>query len=163
MKRWREKFSEKWRVRFIDIWAMNSFSYAVALPIELVIAGMSWQEHVKVRAVALLLNTLVARPFGVWREFVFIKLGLSHHQHWFRLYLGDTLVFLSFQMPLYLGNMYLGGADSIEMLKAALTVSLIAGLLGRPYGMYLDWLTRKFLNTIPNVDKAVSQTSMVKS
>jgi hypothetical protein len=129
-----------WLATAIDVWAMNSFSYLVALPIEIVIAGMSWREHVQVRLVALLLNTLVARPFGLWRDWVFQRFAAQHSDGFLKLYLLDTTVFLSFQMPLYVGNLVLGGAGAAEIFKAALTVSLIAGLLGRPYGYYLDWL-----------------------
>ena len=129
-----------WLATAVDVWAMNSFSYLVALPIELVIAGMSWREHLQVRLVALLLNTAVARPFGLWRDWVFRYFDACTQDTFIKLYLLDTAVFLSFQMPLYVGNLILGGAGGAEILKAALTVSLIAGLLGRPYGFYLDWL-----------------------
>lgn len=123
---------------------MNSFSYVVSLPIEIVIAGMSWQEHFQVRFAALILNTLVARPFGMWRDFVMHKTTTNENSSFLQKYFCDTLIFLSFQMPLYVGNMILGGASWLEIGKAALTVSLIAGLLGRPYGMYLDFLNHRF-------------------
>nr|WP_256489510.1 L-alanine exporter AlaE [Pleionea sp. CnH1-48] len=128
---------------WVDIFAMNSFSYIVALPIELIIAGMSWQEHLKVRLAALVLNTLVARPFGIWRDFVIKRFGIREDSRFIKVYLVDTLVFLSFQLPLYVGNMILGGADWGEIMKASVTVSLIAGLLGRPYGIYLDFIKRR--------------------
>jgi hypothetical protein len=124
----------------VDFLALNSFSYLVALPIELLIAGMSFDEHIQVRIVALLLNSLVAWPFGLWRNFIVRSTGLSHDSSGLKTYLVDTLIFLSFQMPLYVGNLILGGADLIEIIKATVTVSLIAGTLGRPYGIYLDWI-----------------------
>ena len=40
--------------------------------------------------------------------------------------------------------MVLGGADHDEIIKAAITISVIAGLLGRPYGLYLDWKRMQF-------------------
>ncbi len=132
-----------WREILVDIWALNSFSYLVSLPIEILIAGMSWEEHFKVRLAALILNTLVARPFGIWRQWVFSRFQVRASDSFAKLYLADTLVFLSFQMPLYVGNMLLGGASWIEIMKAAVTVSLIAGCLGRPYGWYLDFIRAK--------------------
>jgi hypothetical protein len=125
---------------WVDILALNTFSYLVALPIELGIAGMSFDEHIQVRMVALLLNTLVALPFGLWRNFIIRTTGLSHESNGLKTYLVDTLIFLSFQLPLYVGNLILGGADFNEIIKATITVSLIAGTLGRPYGIYLDWI-----------------------
>ncbi|MFC6981229.1 L-alanine exporter AlaE [Microbulbifer taiwanensis] len=118
---------------------MNSFSWAIAVPIELVLAGMSWQEHLKVRLLAVIFNTLIARPFSLYRNWVMGRFGGRGTLH---AYLVDTFVFLSFQLPLYLGNMYLGGASWAEMATASATFMLIAGALGRPYGIYLDWLRR---------------------
>jgi hypothetical protein len=123
-----------------DIFAMNTFSYVVSVPIELLISGMSFTEHLQVRFVALILNTLVARPFGIWRSFILGKFCISENSLFLRNYLADTTAFLLFQLPLYVGNLVLGGADTDEIIKAGLTVSIIAGLLGRPYGIYLDWI-----------------------
>ncbi len=129
---------------FIDIFAMNTFSYVVSVPIELFISGMSFSEHLQVRLVALLLNTLVARPFGIWRSFILKKFKISDTSSFLKNYLADTSAFLSFQLPLYIGNLILGGADSQEIMKATITISIIAGFLGRPYGIYLDWIRSSF-------------------
>ena len=129
-----EKKSQAIKESFVDIFAMNTFSYAVSVPIELLISGMSWNEHLKVRFVALLLNTLVARPFGLWRSFMSRKFGISDKSSFLRTYLADTFVFLSFQ---------LGGAENNEIIKATLTITIIAGFLGRPYGIYLDLIRTK--------------------
>lgn len=141
---WRTKLSlatrKPWLETWVDVFTMNLFSYLVALPIELLIAGMSFKEHLQVRLVALLLNTVVARPFGLWRSYLVNKFGVTQNSGWLKTYLVDTLIFLSFQMPLYVGNLILGGADMMEILKATMTVSLIAGTLGRPYGIMLDWM-----------------------
>lgn len=127
------------RELLLDIFALNSFSWAIAIPIELGLAGMGWREHLKVRLMAVVFNTLIARPFSTYRRWVgrrFAGRGALHA------YLVDTFVFLSFQFPLYLGNMLLGGANWSEIATASLTFILIAGSLGRPYGIYLDWLLR---------------------
>lgn len=134
---------KSWKETWVDIFSLNVFSYLVALPIELIIAGMSFDEHIQVRIVALLLNTVVARPFGLWRGYLIKVTGLTQQSSRLKTYLVDTLIFLSFQMPLYVGNLILGGADLTEILKATITVSLIAGTLGRPYGIFLDWVRVK--------------------
>jgi len=134
---------KNWKEIWVDIFSLNVFSYLVALPIELVIADMSFNEHMQVRIVALLLNSVVARPFGVWRSYLIKVTGLTQQSGQLKTYLVDTLIFLSFQMPLYVGNLILGGADQAEIIKATITVSLIAGTLGRPYGMFLDWVRVK--------------------
>ena len=72
---------------FIDFFAMNTFSYIVALPIEFLISGMSWNEHLQVRLVALLLNTIVARPYGLWRFFVTLKFKITEKALFFKIIL----------------------------------------------------------------------------
>ncbi|AMX01460.1 L-alanine exporter AlaE [Microbulbifer thermotolerans] len=131
---------------FLDIFAMNSFSWLIAIPIELVLAGMSWQEHLKVRLMALVCNTLIARPFGLYRSWVAHRFGGRGRLN---AYLVDTFVFLSFQLPLYSGSIYLSGAGLREILTASATFILIAGILGRPYGIYLDWLRRMWVKKRP--------------
>ncbi|WP_237059329.1 L-alanine exporter AlaE [Microbulbifer sediminum] len=131
------------RELLLDIFAMNSFSWAIAIPIELLLAGLSLQEHIQVRLMAVVFNTLIARPFGVYRTLVANRFGGRGPLN---AYLVDTFVFLSFQFPLYVGNMLLGGASWAEIATASATFLLIAGALGRPYGMYLDWLRRAWIN-----------------
>lgn len=129
----------RWSEWLLDVFAMNSFSWAVAIPIELVLAGMSWREHLKVRLLAVVFNTLIARPFSLYRNWVVARFGRGGTLHNYGV---DTFVFLSFQLPLYTANMLLGGASVGEIATACITFALIAGVLGRPYGMYLDCLRR---------------------
>ena len=134
------------RELLLDIFAMNSFSWAIAIPIELGLAGMGWREHLQVRLMAVLFNTLIARPFSAYRNWV---IGRFCGRSRLSAYLVDTFVFLSFQFPLYLGNMLLGGASWNEIATASITFMVIAGALGRPYGIYLDWLRQIWINRRP--------------
>ena len=127
----------------LDVFAMNSFSWAIAIPIEVVLAGMSWHEHLKVRLLAVVFNTAIARPFSLYRNWVVGRFG---HRGGLHSYAVDTFVFLSFQLPLYILNMLIGGASAVEILTASATFVVIAGALGRPYGIYLDWLRRTCLH-----------------
>lgn len=129
----------RWNEWLLDVFAMNSFSWAIAIPIEVVLAGMSWREHLKVRLLAVVFNTLIARPFSLYRNWVVTRFGRGSALHNYGV---DTFVFLSFQLPLYTANMLLGGASMAEIATACITFAMIAGVLGRPYGMYLDCLRR---------------------
>ncbi|WP_226665300.1 L-alanine exporter AlaE [Microbulbifer aggregans] len=137
----------------LDVFAMNSFSWAIAIPIELLLAGMSWNEHLKVRLLAVFFNTVIARPFSLYRNWVVSHMGGTGA---LRNYMVDTFVFLSFQLPLYIINMALGGASLVEIATASGVFVLIAGALGRPYGMYLDCLRRLWLNKRPAVERATA-------
>ncbi|GAB2512637.1 L-alanine exporter AlaE [Microbulbifer agarilyticus] len=129
----------RWNEWLLDVFAMNSFSWAIAIPIELLLAGMSWSEHLKIRLLAVVFNSVIARPFSIYRSWVVKRFGRGGALH---NYAVDTFVFLSFQLPLYTVNMMLGGASMAEIATACITFAMIAGVLGRPYGIYLDFLRR---------------------
>lgn len=134
----------RWRDLFIDIFALNTFSYAVAVPIELWIAGMPLAAHLKVRLAALILNTLVARPYGIWRKKVLQYTRIDENSSRLHCYLADTLIFISFQLPLYCANMGLGGASLKSILTAVPAATLLAGFMGGPYGWYVDRIRNFF-------------------
>lgn len=122
----------------VEAFTMNTFSYVVAAPIELGIAGMDVYQHLQTRLAAAVTNTLTGRPYGIWRDWIFKLLKVKKESHWTKKYLADTLAFAGLQLPIYLANMVIAGADSDEMIKASIPVTLMAGAMGRPYGAYLD-------------------------
>ena len=139
---------ERWKAFWVDVFVMNTFSYVIAAPLELWIAGMSWQAHLQARLIALPINSLIGRPYGLWREFLIRRTGMTEHSSAFKRYWVDTLVFLSFQLPVYVGILALSGADWYGIMKAAGIACLLAGLVGRPYGVYLDFV-RKLVGLKP--------------
>ena len=139
---------ERWKAFWVDVFVMNTFSYVIAAPLELWIAGMNWQAHLQARLIALPINSLIGRPYGLWREFLIRRTGMTEHSSAFKRYWVDTLVFLSFQLPVYVGILALSGADWYGIMKAAGIACLLAGLVGRPYGVYLDFV-RKLVGLKP--------------
>ena len=128
---------------WVDVFVMNTFSYVVAAPLELWIAGMSWQAHLQARLIGLLINSIIGRPYGLWREFLVARTGLTEASSGSKKYAVETLIFLSFQLPVYVTILAISGADWDGIVHAAGTACLIAGFLGRPYGIYLDFVRRK--------------------
>jgi hypothetical protein len=122
----------------VEAFTMNTFSWVAAAPIELIIAGMDFSEHLKIRLAGVAVNTMTGRPYGIWRDWIFRRMNITEESHWAKKYAGDTIAFTGFQLPLYLLNMTIGGAEPDEMLKSSVSVTLIAGGMGRPYGVYLD-------------------------
>ncbi len=53
-------------------------------------------------------------------------------------YIGDTFSFIGFQLPIYWLSLMFGGAELNEMVRASAILTIIAGLTGRPYGVWLD-------------------------
>jgi hypothetical protein len=133
------KLKESRTYKFIvDAFAMNAFSIAICTPNELLIAGMDLEEYIRTRLTAVALNTLTGRSYGVWRDWFLRKLKISTESSPGMKYIGDTIAFLGFQLPLYWLSMMVGGAELIEMISAATTLTVVVGLTGRPYGVWLD-------------------------
>ncbi|ELI6434081.1 L-alanine exporter AlaE [Aeromonas salmonicida] len=126
-----------------DVFALNTFCYFISIPIELGFAQMSLATHLHARLIGLFIITSTARPFGIWRDWIFRKCRLTEQNKGMLPYLVDTFAYLSFEMPLYLINLSVSGASSEQMLRSALIFCLISGVVGRPYGIYRSFLRKK--------------------
>ncbi|CDG21585.1 conserved membrane protein of unknown function [Xenorhabdus poinarii G6] len=127
---------------FADIIALNTFCYFISIPIELGFAQMSFATHLHARFIGLFIITTTARPFGIWRDWIFKKFNLTNSDKGLKPYLVDTLAYLSFEMPLYIANLTMSGASLEQVLKSILFFSCIAGLVGRPYGIYRHFIRK---------------------
>ncbi len=134
-----EKLKKSQIYKFIvEAFTMNVFSIVITTPNEILIAGMDFGEYIRTRMAALLLNTLTGRPYGVWRDWLIKKLQISKESSIGMRYIGDTLSFIGFQLPLYWLSMMFGRAELTEMVRASVTLTIIAGITGRPYGVWLE-------------------------
>lgn len=122
----------------VDVFAINTFSLMQTIPLELGIVGMTWLQFAKARAMGTIVNTFIGRPYGIYRDYIFRKTNTTQESSFGRRYLVDTIVSVTFQTPTYCGILALSGADSEQITKAAGTVTLLSGFLGRPYGVYLE-------------------------
>lgn len=122
----------------VEAFTMNMFSLIITAPNELLIAGMDVDEFVKTRLASMVINTITGRPYGVWRDWFLDRLKIKKESHIFIKYIGDTLAFMGFQLPLYWLSMTIAGAELDEMIKASIPLTVISGLTGRPYGFCLD-------------------------
>ncbi|WP_447792704.1 MULTISPECIES: L-alanine exporter AlaE [Pseudomonas] len=129
-----------------DTFALNTFCYLISIPIELGFAQMTLGTHLSARLVGLFIITSTARPFGIWRDYVFKKFKISDRDRGIKPYLVDTLAYLSFELPLYIINMSISGAALMQAIKAALIFCIIAGFVGRPYGIYRAFIRKKLFN-----------------
>lgn len=138
--------SQRLKNFWADTFALNTFCYFISIPIELGFAQMSFTTHLMARFIGLFIITGTARPFGIWRDFVFRRMKLSASDTGLKPYIVDTLAYLSFELPLYMINMSISGASLVQALKAALIFCVIAGVVGRPYGLYRAYIRRKLFN-----------------
>ncbi len=134
---------DKRRICFLvaDITAMIVFSTALCMAIEIFAAGLTFLQSVRARIAAVPVNLLTGRPYGWFRDRLFLALGIDRTNRWKPVF-GDTLAFVVFQVPLYVVVLLSAGATWRQIAVSTVTMSLIFSLAGRPYGIFLDFCRR---------------------
>lgn len=111
------------------------------------VAGMDWQEVGTARMIGTPLMILTARPYGLWRDFVMMRLGAATSEDP-RCLLYDTLALLSFQVPIYAAIIWMGGASGTGLLWGTAGAAVIMLFCGRPYGLWLETV-RRWYGVVP--------------
>ena len=124
----------------VDTVAMISFSTPIAMINEITVAGMGVIDSLKARGIATCVNLATARPYGKYRDWIFKKTKTDEKSGFFRKFFTDILAFATFQAPLYAGIISVSGADAEGVAKGTATITALSGIIGRPYGAYMDWL-----------------------
>ena len=123
----------------VDTTAMITFSTPIAMTNELFVVGMDFKQSLKTRAVATVVNLLTARIYGKFRNYIFNKCKTTNDSRFLRRLSTDILAFVSFQAPLYAGLLLVNGVEeSKEFLSGLAVITGLSGVIGRPYGVYLD-------------------------
>ena len=105
------------------------------------VAGMGWGEVLVSRAIGAPLMVLTARPYGVWRDW-FLQ-AIAPRMPATRL-IFDGIALLAFQVPIYMAILYASGADGRGIVFGAAGFAGLMLLLGRPYGVWLEFVRRQF-------------------
>ena len=105
------------------------------------VAGMAWDEVLVSRSIGAVLMVLTARPYGLWRSWLLAKADPS--TRWGHI-LADTAALLIFQVPIYVAIIIAGGAEGQAIVLGTLGFAALMLVLGRPYGVWLDFVRRLF-------------------
>jgi len=127
----------------VDAVAMNVFSLSYAIN-EKLIVGMDWTEVGKTRIAAAIGNTIIGRPYGIYRDYMMKKFNVTEESHWSKKYVSDVFIFVTGQTPIYLMYLAVAGANPEEMVKGATFLTLVAPLTGRPQGITYDYCRKQF-------------------
>lgn len=104
------------------------------------IAGMSWEEVCNARLLGAVLMVPVARPYGLWRDWMMKRAGLTIMSQLF----WDSLSLMTFQVPIYAAIIAISGAEGGGLLSRILGAAVMMLVLGRPYGAFLNAVRRLF-------------------
>ena len=122
-----------------DTLALVSFFTVFGALNEYFVGGMSLQEVFMARLIGAPLMILTARPYGIWRDY-FVRLTSPPMPS----AMSDGIALLSFQVPIYIGIIWVSGASGAGLLKSGLFFAVMMFVLGKPYGLWLDFIRKIF-------------------
>lgn len=104
------------------------------------VAGMDWNEVLHARLLGAALMIPVARPYGLWRDWLMQRAGSGR---WSRI-IWDSVALVSFQVPIYAVIIVISGASGRGLVLGILSATAIMLVSGRPYGAFLNAVRRLF-------------------
>ncbi len=136
--------SSRLRMAAADTFALVVYCFIAGLIIEVFLSGMTLQQSLSSRLVAVPVNIAIAWPFGLYRD---AMLRLARHRcpgrFWVR-NLADLTAYVSFQSPVYVLILLAVGADSHQIMTAVTSNAISSMILGVVYGYFLEYCRRLF-------------------
>ncbi|ENH9680919.1 TPA: L-alanine exporter AlaE [Enterobacter asburiae] len=138
-------FSPQSRLRHAvaDTFAMVVYCSVVNMLIEIFLSGMSFEQSLSSRLVAIPVNIIIAWPYGLYRDAVMRFARHISPAGWVK-NLADVLAYVTFQSPVYVAILLTVGADWHQIAAAVSSNIVISMLMGVVYGYFLDYCRRLF-------------------
>ncbi|MEB2844519.1 L-alanine exporter AlaE [Rhizobiales bacterium RZME27] len=128
------------RAFIADTLALILFFTTTGIINERFIAGMTWEEVFKARLLGAALMVPVARPYGLWRDWLMQHAGETRLSRLF----WDSTALMTFQVPIYAAIIAVSGAKGGGLLSGVLGAAIMMLVLGSPYGVFLNWVRGLF-------------------
>ena len=128
-------FSPQSRLRHAvaDTFAMVVYCSVVNMLIEIFLSGMSFEQSLYSRLVAIPVNILM-----------FMRAARKATQAGWAKNLADVLAYVTFQSPVYVIILLTVGADWHQITAAVSSNIVVSMLMGAVYGYFLDYCRRLF-------------------
>ena len=121
---------------FVDTITTLFFFTLIAAFTELVIVGMEPLQVLTTRLIMVPVMVLTGRPYGVWRDWIFVRISPKYR---LSRVVVDVVAFLSFQVPVYAATLAIAGANTSEMVTAVGSGTFFMMILSRPFGLFLEF------------------------
>lgn len=138
-------FSSQSRLRHAaaDTFAMVVYCSVVNMLIEIFLSGMSFEQSLSSRLVAIPVNIIIAWPYGMYRDLFMRRLSRISPSGWMK-NLADVLAYVTFQSPVYVAILWTVGADWPQIVAAVSSNIVLSMMMGAVYGYFLDYCRRLF-------------------
>ena len=121
-----------------DIFALLTVNTLGAMIVEIFIAGMTLNQSMHTRLIAIPVIIIAAWPYGRLRDWIFRVMKADEKGMVYK-GIADILAFIGVQVPQYLIVLKLSGATLQQMITACGMVTILSAFAGRPMGLFLDF------------------------
>ena len=137
-------FSAQSRLRHAvaDTFAMVVYCTVVNMMIEIFLSGMTFQQSLSSRLVAIPVNIIIAVPYGFYRDFAMRQARRISASGWMK-NIADV-AYVTFQSPVYVAILLVVGADWHQIAAAVSSNIVVSMMMGAAYGYFLDYCRRLF-------------------
>lgn len=138
-------FSAQSRLRHAvaDTFAMVVYCTVVNMMIEIFLSGMTFQQSLSSRLVAIPVNIIIAVPYGFYRDFTMRQARRISASGWMK-NIADVVAYVTFQSPVYVAILLVVGADWHQIAAAVSSNIVVSMMMGAAYGYFLDYCRRLF-------------------
>ena len=138
-------FSAQSRLRHAvaDTFAMVVYCTVVNMMIEIFLSGMSFEQSLSSRLVAIPVTIIIAVPYGFYRDFAMRQARRVSTSGWMK-NIADVVAYVTFQSPVYVAILLVVGADRHQIAAAVSSNIVVSMMMGAAYGYFLDYCRRLF-------------------
>ena len=138
-------FSSQSRLRHAvaDTFAMVVYCSVVNMLIEIFLSGMTFEQSLSSRLVAIPVDIIIAWPYGLYRDAIMRYARRISPKSGMRT-LADVVAYVTFQSPVYVAILLTVGADWHQIVAAVSSNAVLSMLMGALYGYFLDYCRRLF-------------------
>jgi hypothetical protein len=111
--------------------------------IEIFLSGMTFEQSLSSRLVAIPVNIIIAWPYGLYRDAIMRYARRISPKSGMRT-LADVVAYVTFQSPVYVAILLTVGADWHQIVAAVSSNAVLSMLMGALYGYFLDYCRRLF-------------------
>lgn len=126
-----------------DTFAMVVYCTVVNMMIEIFLSGMSFEQSLSSRLVAIPVNIIIAVPYGFYRDFAMRQARRVSTSGWMK-NIADVVAYVTFQSPVYVAILLVVGADWHQIAAAVSSNIVVSMMMGAAYGYFLDYCRRLF-------------------
>jgi len=126
-----------------DTFAMVVYCSVVNMLIEIFLSGMTFEQSLSSRLVAIPVNIVIAWPYGFYRDAIMRLARRISPAGWVK-NMADVLAYVTFQSPVYVAILLTVGADWHQIAAAVSSNIVISMVMGAAYGYFLDYCRRLF-------------------